>query len=982
MANLLTNGDFSSVLTNWAQSPSGCAVVTSGEAVLTGDPGGTVQLYQHGFGVTDALSYKVTFTARGAVGGEVLRAQLVRHSSAGTIIGLDQNYTLTSSNATYATTFSCTLTEADARLRFRMSNTTNVVYIDNVVLELATSITAGFTGTPTSGTAPTTVTFTNESTGTPTGYSWEYSKDGGAWTEFSTSSGNPTHNFTDTGTYSIRLTVTKAAETDILTRSDYIVVSGAIVAGFTGTPLSGAITLNVTFTDASTSTNGITSREWFYNRNGAGWTSFSTSTNPVYGFTLGGSYDIRLVVEGPDGTSNLDRLAYVTATGGVVAGFTGTPLSGNAPLTVAFTDASGGTIVTRTWEYSRNGGLWTEFSSATNPSFQFNSAGTYDIRLTVTGSSTSDTLLRSAYIVVTGTNTIAATIYDETGASVGTLLSTFAFQAETDYFITVSYDQATGLAILYVDGAEVANENIGSYNMYTSGQIQVGQVGGLFHSNILLDELFFLNRAINPDEVRAVYESNAPVFAETSTWHWRAGRNRLWADTEGLWMVNASGTKVLGAYAGDEDDPNAFKTWGGVNLYESDVLIGDASRAGWMQWDDSAGTLEVHGKIFIAAGSEGYASLDGIPASLADLDPAADTKLDGIEANATVGATVAQVAQLAGLDATGVLVSKVIPASTIGNPGVAGLYLGSDKMGYHTGNGASSGWKTYMDSSGNMLLLGNASNNYIQWVAASNKLQGVGGGIEQWYADATTGKLLAGAGNVQMSVDGLSIIGDDFLRLYEDVSTLKGYLYSSNPLDSLLVNSTGLGLKTNGGATAESVSLRANSSSGRAAEIAIEGTNSAGTNRIRALAYSGSGSTSSQLTLSESEFSLAIGNTAVTDFSIDASGNVTFGGAIGGTWTALSYNSGWTDLGGSYQIGQYKKVGDLVFLRGVTTRTSGSSTQIATLPSGYRPPAAQIFAVAASGAFGYVDIASGGSVVITSGNPWVSLDGIVFSTAS
>ena len=50
--------------------------------------------------------------------------------------------------------------------------------------------------------------------------------------------------------------------------------------------------------------------------------------------------------------------------------------------------------------------------------------------------------------------------------------------------------------------------------------------------------------------------------------------------------------------------------------------------------------------------------------------------------------------------------------------------LGSNYMGYYD----NSSWKTYIDSSGNMKLLGNASNNYIQWAAASNKLQGVGGG--------------------------------------------------------------------------------------------------------------------------------------------------------------------------------------------------------------------------------------------------------------
>lgn len=957
MANLLTNGDFSSGLTDWAQSPSGCAVVTSGEAVLTGDPGGTVQLYQHGFGVTNALSYKITFTARGAVGGEVLRAQLVRHSSSSTTIGLDQNYTLTSSNATYTTTFTCTLTEADARLRFRMSNTSNVVYIDNVVLELAASITADFSGTPLSGDAPLTVTFTNASTGSPTGYSWEYSKDGGAWTGFSTSSGNPTHDFTDTGTYSIRLTVTKAAETDVLTRTDYIVVSGAIVAGFTGTPLTGAITLNVTFTDASTSTNGITSRTWYYNRNGAGWTQFSTDTNPIYGFTTGGVYDIRLTIVGPDGTSNLDRLAYVTATGGVVAGFTGTPLSGNAPLTVAFTDASGGTIVSRTWEYSRNGGLWTEFSSATNPSFQFNSAGTYDIRLTVTGTSTSDTLLRTAYVIVSGTNTIAATIYDDTGSSVGTLLSTFAFQDETDYFVTVSYDQATGLAILYVDGAEVANENIGSYNMYTSGQIQVGQVGGLFHSNILLDELFFLNRAIDPDEVRAVYESNAPVFAETSTWHWRAGRNRLWADTEGLWMVNASGTKVIGAYAGDEEDPNAFKTWGGVNLYESDVLIGDASRGGYMKWDDSAATMEVAGQIVILAGSTGYANIVGIPASLADLDPTADTKLDGIEANATVGAT------------WGTNINS-IPTRFGDAPSAAGLYLTATHLGFYNG----SAWKAWLASSGEFYF-GGSSGAHLEW--NGTKLRGIGtdGTTEQWYANSTDGKLYAGAGAIVLDAAGFHVANSgvsDGITLYR-VDTFSdtnksGRLWALSDLSpSRIYFSAGRSTSDGDGSNSAGIlTLTAFDGSGTEAVI-IDLDGSSGTPQIGLSAGT-----------------IALNGLVTLSNDLDMNGNDILDiGTIGGAWTALSYNSGWTDLGGGYQAGKYKKVGDLVIVRGFVVRYSGSSDQIATLPIGYRPSAPERWATTSVGAFAAIQIGTDGAMTVIGGTPStnVTLSGIVFSTA-
>lgn len=99
-----------------------------------------------------------------------------------------------------------------------------------------------------------------------------------------------------------------------------------------------------------------------------------------------------------------------------------------------------------------------------------------------------------------------------------------------------------------------------------------------------------------------------------------------------------------------------------------------------------------------------------------------------------------------------------------------------------------------------------------------------------------------------------------------------------------------------------------------------------------------------------------------------------------GAWSGLSFNTGWADLGGGYQGGQYRKIGDIVFLRGVVTRTSGADTLIATLAAGYRPAAAELFNITSNGAFGYVDISTTGTITLTSGNPWVSLAGIVFCT--
>jgi PKD repeat protein len=83
-----------------------------------------------------------------------------------------------------------------------------------------------------------------------------------------------------------------------------------------------------------------------------------------------------------------------------VADFSAVPTSGPRPLNVQFTDASTGTIAAWSWEFRRNGGPWKQFATAQNPPFTFKSAGTYDIRLTVTGPGGTDKEVKSGYITV------------------------------------------------------------------------------------------------------------------------------------------------------------------------------------------------------------------------------------------------------------------------------------------------------------------------------------------------------------------------------------------------------------------------------------------------------------------------------------------------------------------------------------------------------------------------------------------------------
>ena len=79
-----------------------------------------------------------------------------------------------------------------------------------------------------------------------------------------------------------------------------------------------------------------------------------------------------------------------------VADFTATPTSGNAPLTVQFTDASSGEPTSWNWAFG-DGAV----SGEQNPSHVYASAGTYSINLTVSNAGGNNSIVKEGYVVVT-----------------------------------------------------------------------------------------------------------------------------------------------------------------------------------------------------------------------------------------------------------------------------------------------------------------------------------------------------------------------------------------------------------------------------------------------------------------------------------------------------------------------------------------------------------------------------------------------------
>ncbi len=157
--------------------------------------------------------------------------------------------------------------------------------------------------------------------------------------------------------------------------------STAPTASFSVKPTSGVTTSSiVTFTDSSS--GNITGRSWDFN--GDGTIDSTAMSGGATTYTNPGTYTASLTVTGPGGKNTATKTILVEAASSVspVANFSATPTSGTAPLKVNFTNSSAN-ATSYSWDFNGDG---TIDSTLQNPSYTYNAAGTYTVKLTATGS--------------------------------------------------------------------------------------------------------------------------------------------------------------------------------------------------------------------------------------------------------------------------------------------------------------------------------------------------------------------------------------------------------------------------------------------------------------------------------------------------------------------------------------------------------------------------------------------------------------------
>jgi PKD repeat protein len=341
-----------------------------------------VKLVATGLGGTNEVTKTITVTA-----AQVAPVAAFSFSPTSPVTGEEVTFTNASTNAdsyqwsAAGTSFSSTDknpkftfdSAGDFEVKLVVTNSAGTDEITKTITVTAAQVApvAAFSFSPTSPVTGEEVTFTNASTNADS-YQWS-----AAGTSFSSTDKNPKFTFDSAGDFEVKLIVTNSAGTDEITKTITVTAAQvAPIAAFSFSPTSPEVGEVVTFTNESTNAD---SYQW----SAAGTSFSSTDKNPKFTFDSAGDFEVKLVVTNSAGTDEIIKTITVTAAQvAPVAAFSYSPTSPEIGEVVTFTNES---TNADSYQWSAAG---TSFNSTEmNPTFTFDTAGDYEVKLVVTNAS-------------------------------------------------------------------------------------------------------------------------------------------------------------------------------------------------------------------------------------------------------------------------------------------------------------------------------------------------------------------------------------------------------------------------------------------------------------------------------------------------------------------------------------------------------------------------------------------------------------------
>ncbi|MHC4512236.1 MAG: PKD domain-containing protein [Planctomycetota bacterium] len=248
----------------------------------------------------------------------------------------------------------------------------------------------------------------------------------------------------------------------LATEFTYVPAKG-LYASFTASPTTGGQNLKVTFKDTSYSSDPAGIQSWAWDFDGDAKVDSTLQNPPAFTFKCG-KYSPSLTVTdkvhkpSTQVQKDLIRAALVKADFAVVGA-----TRGLAPFKVSFTDKSAGPVAVRTWDFDGDGKV---DSTAPNPTFTYTTNGTYDVKLTVIGPCTQDSVTKKGLITV-GEACLTTLFADNNGGSAG-----------WGNAFDVDVKNSSGLKITSMDvnSSSAVNSTV-SIDVYTTPKTYVGNEG-------------------------------------------------------------------------------------------------------------------------------------------------------------------------------------------------------------------------------------------------------------------------------------------------------------------------------------------------------------------------------------------------------------------------------------------------------------------------------------------------------------------------
>jgi len=250
---------------------------------------------------------------------------------------------------------------------------------------------ANFTASATSGCAPLIVQFTDQSTGNPTAWNWDFGNQ-----KFNTVTTPATQSTTypNPGIYVVTLAVSNGSTAS--TSTVVITVYNKPVADFKINPNPSCVGQPVLFSDSSKiSQGGKPIRQWAWD---FGDGSFQNTTNGLARneYTLSGTFPVSLIISDENGCSS-SKIKNITITPFPKPSFTtSTSFKCNPPLQVNFTNTSGNSPqATIKWLFGD-----TKSASTSNASNTYTTFGEFDVSLIISQNGCTDTLTIDDKVII------------------------------------------------------------------------------------------------------------------------------------------------------------------------------------------------------------------------------------------------------------------------------------------------------------------------------------------------------------------------------------------------------------------------------------------------------------------------------------------------------------------------------------------------------------------------------------------------------